>query len=192
MIQIKKCNTCNYSFPRTEQYFHKHNQSKDGLFGKCRTCRNKKNRDLRLDEKLKTLDMTLSEYKSFKARQKRESVEHQKEKAKQRYRENREQSLKATHDWYVANTERSAKTHRNWYKQENDRMAAMFQKIEGYSYCEHSTLHTVLELVSSMDEPNWFEVAKRMNSKGYRRKSGKIWTRNTMNTFANKNNLKIT
>jgi hypothetical protein len=42
--KLKRCNSCGKEFPATPLYFHAEKQSKDGLRGKCRECRNREMR----------------------------------------------------------------------------------------------------------------------------------------------------
>lgn len=39
----KECATCKRSFPKTHDYFHKHNVNKDGFHGSCKSCVKEKN-----------------------------------------------------------------------------------------------------------------------------------------------------
>ena len=185
MISDKQCNTCKVSYPSTTQYFHKHNQQKDGLFGKCKSCRNVKKRNQRLTGKLESLGMTLAEYVQYEQKLRELRKEEILIQRKRYYLENRRRSLQATKDHYEANTLQISERKSDWYQQENEEMRSMFSDIPDYEFCEHSTVSALKQLNSASQSDGWRGIAKQMNEMGYRTKRGKIWTRCSINKFAN-------
>jgi len=188
-MNTKQCNTCFLSFPRTTQYFHKHNQQVDGLFGKCKVCRNKKKRLEALTIKLQDMGMTIAEYEQHKTQERRRSLKRQKQKVRAKYRQNREQSLQATREHYYANRKQVSKRKANWYKAEEEEMLSLFQAIENYDFCAQSLVDRIEELNKKSNKGGWRQVAFLLNEEGFRTKRGKPWTRCSLNRLASSENI---
>jgi hypothetical protein len=188
-ISNKQCNTCKISYPSTTQYFHKHNQQKDGLFGKCKSCRNSKKRNQRLTGKLESLGMTVSEYTEYKRKLEKIRKEEILIQRRRYYLEHRRDRLQATKDHYQANKKQVSNRKSNWYQKENDEMRSMFADISDYEFCEHSTVLAIKQLNHSARSDGWRDIAKEMNKMGYRTKRGKVWTRCSINKFASDRNI---
>ena len=185
-ISTKHCNTCKVSYPPTTQYFHKHKQQKDGLFGICKSCRNSKKRNKRLIGKMDELDMTMSEYKAHIEETKVLSEINKKNRRRQYYIENRESCLLATKDNYQANKVKIKERKQQWYQKKKIEMTSVFVDIKRYEFDHVATWETIEKLNTKDHKGGWSAIAHSLNQSGFRDQNGKPWFQTSVNKFANK------
>jgi hypothetical protein len=186
IISAKQCNTCMVSYPPTTQYFHKHKQQKDGLFGICKSCRNSKKRNKRLVGKLDELGMTMSEYKTHIEKAKALSEINKKNRSKQYYIENRERCLLATKNHYQANIAQTKERKKQWYQKKKREMTSKFEVIKSYEF-DHTTTFEAIEKLNTIEHKGgWSAIAHSLNQSGFRDQTGKPWFQTSINKFANK------
>jgi hypothetical protein len=102
----KKCSRCHIDQPRTEEYFCKMKQSKDGLRPECKSCRKIDKRNQYLKNKNKVLE----NQKVYRMKNKDAIALRDK-----RYRQsNRDKLIKKSQEHYLANKERYSKLQRLW------------------------------------------------------------------------------
>lgn len=123
---LKRCSLCVQEFPATSEYFSSDKSRPDGLFGQCKTCRNKRQRERRAAHPERYTVYSRRRYLKDPAAVKRRVLEWQRtakgRKAKKDYRRrnivqhqihnrrhyeaNREKLIERTKKWQVQNPER--------------------------------------------------------------------------------------
>jgi hypothetical protein len=124
---VKRCKKCGKEFPATTEYFYKHKECKDGLFGNCKDCIKKNgkryyenNREHRLELSREWNNKNEDIRKGNNKKWYNNNKEHCKQINSKLYVKNKEHYKEISKNWYENNRERKNETRNKWVSENKE------------------------------------------------------------------------